>query len=102
MLLDIATEELSHLEVIGSIIVMMNKGVKGRLAEGTGDGELLAEITQGELTLARPDLGQIAASLLPIRQIILDPEMLYIAIGMLGAWVMPQPLYLHSANRTDT
>jgi Mn-containing catalase len=47
MLLDIATEEMSHLEVIGSIIVMMNKGVKGRLAEGTGDGELLAEITQG-------------------------------------------------------
>ncbi len=47
MLLDIATEELSHLEVIGSIIVMMNKGVKGRLAEGTADGELLAEIAQG-------------------------------------------------------
>ena len=47
MLLDIATEELSHLEVIGSIIVMMNKGVKGKLAEGSGDGELLAEITQG-------------------------------------------------------
>ena len=47
MLLDIATEELSHLEVIGSIIVMMNKGVKGKLAEGTGEGELLAEITQG-------------------------------------------------------
>src|SRR3954463_1388793 len=39
MLLDIATEELSHLEVIGSIIVMMNKGVKGKLAEGTGEGE---------------------------------------------------------------
>jgi Mn-containing catalase len=47
MLLDIATEELSHLEVIGSIICMMNKGVKGKLAEGTGEGELLAEITQG-------------------------------------------------------
>src|SRR3954466_1427716 len=47
MLLDIATEELSHLEVIGSIIVIMNKGVKGKLAEGTGDAELLAEITQG-------------------------------------------------------
>jgi|SRR5579872_1624443 len=47
MLLDIATEELSHLEVIGSIIVMMNKGTKGRLAEGTGEGELLAEITKG-------------------------------------------------------
>ena len=28
MLLDIATEELSHLEVIGSIVAMLNKGVK--------------------------------------------------------------------------
>jgi len=47
MLLDIATEELSHLEVIGSMIVMLTKGVKGKLAEGAGDGELLAEITAG-------------------------------------------------------
>lgn len=34
MLLDIATEELSHLEVIGSIVAMLNRGVKGQLAEG--------------------------------------------------------------------
>ena len=34
MLLDIATEELSHLEVIGNIVAMLNKGAKGRLAEG--------------------------------------------------------------------
>jgi Mn-containing catalase len=47
LLYDIATEELSHLEIIGSIVVMLNKGVKGKLAEGVGDGELLAEITQG-------------------------------------------------------
>src|ERR671921_2956227 len=33
MLMDIATEELSHLEVIGSIIAMLNKGSKGRLSE---------------------------------------------------------------------
>src|ERR1700750_2106135 len=33
MLLDIATEELSHLEIIGSIVAMLNKGVKGKLAE---------------------------------------------------------------------
>lgn len=33
LLLDIATEELSHLEVIGSIVSMLNRGVKGRLAE---------------------------------------------------------------------
>src|SRR4051794_13951670 len=47
MLYDIATEEMSHLEVIGNIIVMLNKGVRGKLAEGMADGELLAEITQG-------------------------------------------------------
>lgn len=35
MLLDIATEELSHLEIIGSIIAMLNKGAKGDLAEAT-------------------------------------------------------------------
>jgi len=34
MLLDIATEELSHLEVIGTIVGMLNKGAKGLLGEG--------------------------------------------------------------------
>ncbi|TWI55056.1 Mn-containing catalase [Pseudomonas duriflava] len=34
MLMDIATEELSHLEIIGSIIGMLNKGAKGQMAEG--------------------------------------------------------------------
>jgi Mn-containing catalase len=33
MLFDIATEELSHLEVIGHIVAMLNKGAKGELAE---------------------------------------------------------------------
>jgi Mn-containing catalase len=33
MLYDIATEELSHLEIIGHIIAMLNKGAKGQLAE---------------------------------------------------------------------
>ncbi len=34
MLIDIATEELSHLEVIGTIVAMLNKGAKGLIAEG--------------------------------------------------------------------
>src|SRR5689334_7214421 len=33
LLLDIATEELSHLEVIGSIVAMLNKGAKAQLTE---------------------------------------------------------------------
>lgn len=35
LLIDIATEELSHLEVIGTLVAMLNKGAKGRIAEGT-------------------------------------------------------------------
>ncbi|SEK05449.1 manganese catalase family protein [Achromobacter sp. NFACC18-2] len=35
MLLDIATEELSHLEVIGTLVAMLNKGAKGVLSEAT-------------------------------------------------------------------
>src|SRR5690606_40412780 len=34
MLYDIATEELSHLEIIGSIIAMLNSGPKAVLSEG--------------------------------------------------------------------
>jgi len=46
MLFDIATEELSHLEVIGNIVVMLNKGAKGRLAEGVDEqGEIYRRIT---------------------------------------------------------
>nr|WP_314483231.1 manganese catalase family protein [uncultured Pseudomonas sp.] len=46
MLFDIATEELSHLEIIGSIVVMLNKGAKGRLAEGVeAEGELYRSMT---------------------------------------------------------
>lgn len=45
LLMDIATEELSHLEIVGSIIVMLNKGAKGHLAEGVDEeGELYRSI----------------------------------------------------------
>ncbi len=48
MLFDIATEELSHLEIIGSIVSMLNKGAKGQLAEATqSEAELYRSVTQG-------------------------------------------------------
>lgn len=46
MLFDISTEELSHLEIIGTIVGMLNKGAKGRLAEGVEEeGEIYRSIT---------------------------------------------------------
>lgn len=48
MLMDIATEELSHLEVIGSIVGMLNKGAKGQVAEGVEEeADLYRSLTDG-------------------------------------------------------
>lgn len=47
LLLDIATEELSHLEVIGSIVAMLNKGAKAQLSEAQqNEAELFAMVGQ--------------------------------------------------------
>jgi manganese transport protein len=50
-----------------------------------------------EILMAQPSVRDIAAALVPRREIVLNPEMLYIAIGILGATVMPHNLYLHSS-----
>jgi manganese transport protein len=50
-----------------------------------------------ELWLARPDLAGVAVGFIPRGQILQNPDMLYIAIGILGATVMPHNLYLHSS-----
>ena len=50
-----------------------------------------------ELVLARPALAGMLGALVPTTEIIRDPGMLYIAIGILGATVMPHNLYLHSS-----
>lgn len=47
LLLDIATEELSHLEVIGTIVAMLNKAAKGALAEGIDEEAELFRTLQG-------------------------------------------------------
>lgn len=47
-----------------------------------------------DLIMARPDLGDVATGFIPS---IPDAKALYIAIGIIGATVMPHNLYLHSA-----
>lgn len=62
-----------------------------------------------EMLVSRPDFQEITKGLLPTTEVVTDPDMLYIAIGILGATVMPHNLYLHSSivqtrdfPRTDT
>jgi len=50
-----------------------------------------------ELYLAKPDIFPILAGFIPSPTLFQNQEMLYIAIGILGATVMPHNLYLHSA-----
>jgi manganese transport protein len=50
-----------------------------------------------ELLMARPAIAEVVQGLLPRAQIVSNPAMLYIAIGILGATVMPHNLYLHSS-----
>jgi manganese transport protein len=50
-----------------------------------------------ELIVSQPSLPGILQGLLPSPQIVFNPSALYIAIGILGATVMPHNLYLHSS-----
>ncbi len=50
-----------------------------------------------EIILARPDVPALLRGFVPSRGLVTDGEMLYLAIGILGATVMPHNLYLHSS-----
>ncbi len=50
-----------------------------------------------EMIYARPDWFGVLAGFVPHAEIIRNPQMLYIALGILGATVMPHNLYLHSS-----
>src|SRR5438270_3178125 len=50
-----------------------------------------------EIILSRPAVSSVLGGLIPTPQIVRDPKMLFIAIGILGATVMPHNLYLHSS-----
>jgi manganese transport protein len=50
-----------------------------------------------ELVIARPELAAVAQGFVPSTEILENRQMLYIALGILGATVMPHNLYLHSS-----
>lgn len=50
-----------------------------------------------EIIFSKPELGAVLGGFVPRFEIIKNPQMLYVAIGILGATVMPHNLYLHSS-----
>ena len=51
----------------------------------------------GQMILSQPSIAAVAAGFVPQASVITDPGKLYLAIGILGATVMPHNLYLHSS-----
>ena len=49
-----------------------------------------------QIAMADPDWGAVIAGFAPSTEIVTNPQMLYIALGIIGATVMPHNLYLHS------
>jgi manganese transport protein len=87
---------LTTLDVL-IVLLLQSRGV--RLIEAMVGG-LIATIGICfliELIWAKPNWGGVAAGFIPTPQLFQDREMLYIAIGILGATVMPHNLYLHSS-----
>jgi manganese transport protein len=50
-----------------------------------------------QIIISRPDMAEVAKGFIPTSDILRDQAKLYIAIGILGATVMPHNLYLHSS-----
>jgi manganese transport protein len=49
-----------------------------------------------QIAMADPDWGAVIRGFAPTTEVVRNPDMLYLALGILGATVMPHNLYLHS------
>jgi manganese transport protein len=87
------------LTVADVLVILFFQGRGFRLLEAIVAGLIFTIIAcfGYEIAVSHPYFREIAAGLLPRKEIIMNPEMLYIAIGILGATVMPHNLYLHSS-----
>jgi manganese transport protein len=79
------------------VLLLLRWGVRLLEAAVVALCTLIAASLLLEIFLARPELAPIAAGLLPRTELLTNPGMLYIGVGIIGATVMPHNLYLHSA-----
>jgi manganese transport protein len=75
------------------VLALQRLGIRYLEATVLGLIVVIAICFSAEIYMAKPDFGAVAAGLIPW----IDNKSLYVAVGMLGATVMPHNLYLHSA-----
>jgi manganese transport protein len=87
---------LTSLDVL-AVLYLQNKGFRYIEALVAALIALIGACFAAELLFSRPSVSGIAWGFVPHMQIVTNKDMLYIAIGILGATVMPHNLYLHSS-----
>jgi manganese transport protein len=79
------------------ILWLQNKGVRWLEAVIIAMIALILGCFAVNIVLSAPEIGAVLRGYVPSVEIIGNPDMLYLAIGILGATVMPHNLYLHTA-----
>src|SRR3569832_397522 len=79
------------------VLLLMNHGFRFLEAFIVALLIVIAGCFAVQIAFAAPPVAAVLGGFVPSREIITNPEMLYIAIGILGATVMPHNLYLHSS-----
>lgn len=79
------------------ILWLQNKGVRWLEAFIVAMIALILGCFAIEIALSAPQIGPLLRGYFPSPDIVNNPDMLYLAIGILGATVMPHNLYLHTA-----
>lgn len=78
------------------ILWLQNRGFRWVEAFVIGLLAVVAACFFVQIAMADPDWGQVIRGFAPSVEIVTNPDMLYIALGIIGATVMPHNLYLHS------
>ncbi len=79
------------------LLLLMNKGFRFLEAFVIALLIVIAICFAVQVVAAAPPVAAVLQGFLPSKEIVTNPEMLYIAIGIIGATVMPHNLYLHSS-----
>ncbi|WP_118133537.1 Nramp family divalent metal transporter [Oceanicella sp. SM1341] len=79
------------------VLLLMNRGFRRLEAFVIALLGIIAACFAVQLVAAAPPVASILDGFVPSAEIVHNPQMLYIAIGIIGATVMPHNLYLHSS-----
>ncbi len=79
------------------VLLLMNRGFRFLEAFIVALLIVIAGCFAVQIVAAAPPVAAVLGGFVPSGEVVTNPEMLYIAIGIIGATVMPHNLYLHSS-----